>query len=155
MTDREQEIIKILQKHVADMDNEFDTLDRKAQQNIAVSSIVATIVGVFKLSDKLPAKIDDPALLAIFAVYGVAFVLSLLVLWPKHFPRTPLDPTRANITAVERKNPDEFYQWLVDSYLLITMKNQSVLTWKGWLVAAGMTCLLLDVGVIVYAAFSH
>lgn len=155
MNDRQQDIIKILQKHVADMDNEFDTLDKKAQQNIAVSSIVATIVGVLKLSAQLPAQIGSPALLAIFAIYGVAFVLSLIVLLPKHFPRTPLDPTLENINSVEKKSDVEYYDWLVKSYLYITRQNQGVLTRKGRLVIAGTVCLLLDVGVIVYAALSH
>lgn len=154
MNERQQSIVKILEKHVADMNNEFDTLDRKAQQNIAVSSIVAAVVGAFKLNEVLPFRADDPALLFIFLVYGIAFLLSLVALSPQSWKTAPLDPSKENVTKVEAKGDTEYYQWLTQSYLYIIKKNQAVLTRKGQLVRWGIVCLLIDVALIAYAALS-
>src|SRR5690242_3474879 len=109
MQDRRQNIIEFLAKNVNDANSEFDTLERKAQQNISVGSILVAIVAAFKLNELTTQGSPKPLLFAIFFVYALNFGVSFFALFPRTWLRSPLEPSEKNVTAVEGKTEDNYY----------------------------------------------
>src|SRR5579859_3758931 len=91
---------EILEKHLTSMNTEFESLTRKAQQTITVSTIIigfATTFATFNLSQPQLSSTAKLLVLGSFVVYVFIFLLSLRASLPKPWTAYPIDPTEDNI----------------------------------------------------------
>jgi len=154
MNFQQEYVLRLLQENLTDKDKQMDTLDRKAQQNIAIGSIVVGVVGALKLNDPSllasPVSIQDMLVLLSFGVYLAAFILAYAAFALKEW-RRPMRASLPDAQAALGKSAEEFYVWMIDLYVGANEHNGSVLARKARFVNASTILIGLIAGLLALA----
>lgn len=126
---QQSSVLQLLDNHIKQMDGQDQALDRKAQQNISVSTIIVAFVTAFNLTQGTPSPERQLFLALVFLTYTAIFVLSYVVLSPKDY-WFPLEPTWNEIQRVIEKNEQEYHEWLVSTYVGAIEHNTEILEGK-------------------------
>ncbi|MBZ0298874.1 MAG: hypothetical protein K8J31_03990, partial [Anaerolineae bacterium] len=94
-------VLKLMETHMRDQNDEFKILTGKAQQNIGVSSIIFALVGILNITQD---KKITFLLLLVLAVWLLIFALSYIVLSPEKWQGGPLNPEWDEIRRVIGKD---------------------------------------------------
>ena len=154
LTFKERNVLELMEANAKDVNDALDTLDRKAWQNISVSSIIVGFVAAFNLNE-VRSFLETPFfLVAIVGVYLASLILSLRVLTPKPHSAHPLKPTWDEAQRVLQKDLDKYYDWVLASYEEVIVKNTELMNFKASNVRNSTMLLGVDVILVALAALS-
>jgi len=153
LTYQQSSILQLLENHLKQLDNEDQNLDRKAQQNISVSTIVIALVTALNLTQPVPSDERWIFLSLVFLVYVAIFVLSYMILSPKDWWQ-PFAPSWEEIDRVFAKSDQDFYDWQVTLYLGAIDNNRKITVWKVRRIQTTNLLIAADLLLIFLAAAS-
>ncbi len=153
-TDREKNVLGLLDTNLRSAHDVIGTLERKAQYCFTLISAMAASVAlininVFEITHRTP---EDAAILCIaffIVLYLGVAVLSILTLWPREIDICPLEPTRENIEGlldVECVDWDTYCNEVLAQYADIYQCHRSVMEKK----SRSLVCSYRLVGIAIF-----
>jgi hypothetical protein len=120
-------VLDILKEHLKAMDSEFQTLTRKAEQTITVSTIVigfATILNTFSAGQSALGNDQKRFIVAALVDYGAIFMVMLWAALPRNWAAYPIDPTEDNINKVLMLNQEDLQRHIIGSFIGCLRRNR-------------------------------
>lgn len=151
---QQSQVIHLLEGHAKQQDDEFQTLERKAQQVLSVSSLVTGFVAALNLQSQAADPSLQWPLLVIIGLYLTTFIVGMTALFPGKWAGLPLKPTWEEADRVLQKDSADFVDWLIACYTENIATNQEVLNDKAFRVRLAMILLAADVTMILVSALS-
>jgi hypothetical protein len=142
--------LDIFRNRIAQLDIQDERLDKKAQDNIQIVSIIFAIVGAIKLQAAQPNAINPTLLTIVFIIYVIIVGLSYYVLLPKKW-LSPLPTSPVAMDRVVRIPDTVYYRRLLKTYTEAIQHNESVIQLKGRVVLAATTLAFIDFILIIVA----
>lgn len=153
MSAKRDHILHQLEIHLAERNNEFDSLDRKSREVIGVASAVTAIIGTLSLTTSAPSPQQKLFVAVIFGVYVIAAILAYAALYPRHW-ETPGSTNQAEVKiSLDEPDPDKYFKWIAGSYNLALEHNKRVLRGKQIFTRLAIFAIVLDVVLSVVLVF--
>lgn len=132
LTFKEQIVLDQVKKHYALTKGTFDTLERKAQTILSISSIAITIISGFRLMSPQPGQY--PVLAFILLLYILTLLSAFTVLFPRGRASEPI-PAKWDVIKKQLESADDdFYYNLLSGYEEACIYNAKVNSEKSRLV---------------------
>lgn len=145
-------VLKLLEGNSKQQDDEFQVLERKAQQNISIASIIVAFLGALNLGSLQVFSVNKGFLLIVVGIYALIFLFSYLALITKDWAGLPLKPTWDESQRVLNKSEEEFYDWLIASYIENINDNQAILNRKARFINWSILLIAVEILIIIAAA---
>lgn len=144
---KEAIVLEQVRRHYASTKSAFDTLDRKAQTIVTLSSVAISIVSGFGITNPRPNQYVG--LVLILAFYIVIVVLSFLTMFPRDRRSEPIGANWDKIqNLINNNNDDDFFDQLLSGYEEAVNTNAGINLTKSRLLIASF---ILMVGMLVSA----
>jgi hypothetical protein len=126
----EADILRLTQNNYRRSEEAGKDLDNKAQQIISTSSVVVGLVSAFNLAQGSISPERRLIFVGLLIAYMVSFLLSVDALFPRDWVGEPLKATWHEYMRVSKKDRQEYYDWVMSSYIEAMKVNERIITRK-------------------------
>jgi hypothetical protein len=143
-------VFEALKEHLNGMDAEFQSLTKKAEQTITLSTIIigfATALNVFNLNQTQLGAGQKSIIFAAFLAYVGVLWFAIVVTRPKDWCGYPLDPM--NVGNVMKMAEEEFEQHFLGAFVACLATNQRTIDDMAVRVAWASRLMVLEVFFVV------
>lgn len=144
--------LDIFRDRLTQLEAQDDRLDKKAQDNIQIVSIIFAIVGAIKLQSAQATAIDPILLGIVFVLYIVIVGLSYYILLPKRW-LSPLPSSLDEMKLLTRIPEENYYRRILHTYAKAIQANESVIALKSRVLRTALALAFISFILIIVALF--
>jgi hypothetical protein len=124
------DILRLMQNHYKRSEDNGKELEDKAQQIITISTVIVGLVSAFNVTQGPLSTERKLIFVALFIVYAAALYFCFHALFPRKWKGEPLQATWPEFLRVSAKSLDDYYDWVIESYIESIAVNEKVLSKK-------------------------